>query len=364
MKISDIINSIEAIAPPVYQETYDNSGLITGNMQNQVEAALLTLDTTEAVIDEAIEKNCGLIISHHPIIFNGLKTITGKNYVERTVIKAIKNDIAIYAAHTNFDASRLGVNRQICKKLGLEKTNILSPLENTLYKLVTFVPNKDTDKVREAIFRVGAGQIGEYDSCSYNIDGTGTFRGSGTTNPYKGEKGKLHFEPETRIETILPKHLKSKVIDAMLRAHPYEEVAYDIYPLQNKYEQFGMGMYGELAQPLEGKTFLSLVKKQLNAGVLRHTSLLNRQITRVAVCGGTGGALLKNAILVKADAFITSDVKYHQFFDAENKIIIVDVGHFETEQFTKEAFYTLLNEKFPTFALYKSEQDTNPVNYF
>ncbi len=364
MKIKDIITSIEAIAPPVYQESYDNSGLITGNMQNQVEGVLLTLDTTEAVIDEAIEKNCGLVISHHPIIFNGLKTITGKNYVERTVIKAIKNDVAIYAAHTNFDASRLGVNQQICNRLGLQNTNILSPLENTLYKLVTFVPTNDADKVREAIFNAGAGQIGEYDSCSYNLEGTGTFRGSDSTNPYKGKKGKLHFEPETRVETIVPKHLKSKVINAMLQAHPYEEVAYDIYYMQNKYEQYGMGMYGNLEQPLDGKTFLTLVKKQLNAEVIRHTALLNKPISRVAICGGTGGFLLQNATGIKADAFITSDIKYHQFFDAENKIVMIDVGHFETEQFTKDAFYTLLNEKFPTFAFHKSERDRNPVNYF
>jgi dinuclear metal center YbgI/SA1388 family protein len=363
MIIRDILNWLERVAPPGYQESYDNAGLILGNSESAISSALITLDVTEAVIDEAINYGCGLIISHHPILFKGLKRINGNSYVERCVIKAIKNDIAIYAAHTNLDSVSNGVNSKICEKIGLTKTRILSPVKEMLLKLVTFVPVNHLDKVREAVFAAGAGQIGNYDKCSYNLEGSGTFRGGDDTTPFVGTKGEFHEEKEIRFETILPKHLKNKVVSALLNAHPYEEVAYDLYPLENEFSIVGSGMIGELAVAEDEKEFLSRISEIFDCKVIKHTGLLGRPVRKVAVCGGAGSFLLGKAIAEGADLFITGDFKYHDFFDAENKIVIADIGHYESEQFTKEVFHELLIKKFPTFALRSSEIKTNPVTY-
>lgn len=364
LQINKIINYLERFAPPALQENYDNSGLIVGDPEAEVSSALVTIDATEAVVDEAIEKKAGIIIAHHPVVFSGLKRLTGRNYVERTILKAVKNDVAIYAAHTNLDAVTGGVNSKICEKLALKNCRILQPVEGKLKKLVTFIPHNDAEKVRNAVFEAGAGHIGNYDYCGYNIDGTGSFRGSEDTNPYVGEKGKIHYEKEVRFETIFPGWLQGKILKAMIDSHPYEEVAYDIYPLENTFEQAGMGMIGELETPLSEKEFLSLLKKTFNTGCIKHTALKRKKVTRVAVCGGAGSFLLNQAISAKADFFVTGDFKYHQFFDAENKIVIADVGHYESEQFTKELFHELLMKKFPKFAVRFSEVNTNPVFYF
>jgi len=363
MKISDITGFLESIAPPAFQEQYDNSGLIIGNPQAAVSSALLTIDVTEEVIDEAIKKGCNIIIAHHPVVFKGLKRFNGSNYTERCVIKAIKNDIAIYAAHTNFDSIHGGVNTGICEKLGLKDCTILSPLKGHLLKLVTFIPRNHVKKVREAVFNAGAGHIGNYEKCSYNLDGTGTFMGNEDSNPFAGEKGKLHFEEETRFETILPKHLKSKVLNALLGAHPYEEVAYDFYELDNDYYGAGMGMVGLLEGEEDETEFLLKLKRIFKSKIIKHTRLLGKSVKKVAVCGGSGSFLLNNAISSGADIFITGDFKYHQFFDAEDKIVIADIGHYESEQFTKDVFYEILTKKFPKFAVRLSEVDTNPVEY-
>ena len=363
LKIKDIINELEKFAPLCIQENYDNAGLIVGNKEAVCNAALLTVDTTEDVVDEAINKGLNLIISHHPIVFSGLKSITGKNYIERTVIKAIKNDIAIYAAHTNFDSVISGVNAKISEKLNLTSCKVLHPEKNILKKLVTFIPNSNLEKVRQAIFDAGAGHIGNYDSCSYNIEGKGTFRALDKANPYVGEIGKIHFEEETRFETIFPKYLQSSVIKALIQTHPYEEVAYDIYSLDNEYNQIGMGMIGELITETDEIEFLNRIKEIFQVPVIRHTSFLNKKIKKVALCGGSGSTLLKDAIHSGADIFITGDFKYHQFFDAESKILIADIGHFESEQYTKELFYDILTKKFPNFAFHFSEVNTNPISY-
>jgi len=364
MKIKAITNFLEDLAPLKLQESYDNAGLILGDKNAEVSAALVTLDVTEAIVDEAIKIKANLIIAHHPIVFSGLKKITGKNYIERTLIKAIKHDVAIYAAHTNLDSVTGGVNGKICEKLGLENCKILQPAGGMLKKLVTYVPVDHANKVREAVFAAGAGQIGNYDSCSFNAHGQGTFRGSDTTNPFVGKKGEQHYENEIRVETIFPDYLQGKVINALIQAHPYEEVAYDIYSLDNKFDQIGAGMIGLLPKEKSETAFLRQLKKTFDVKMIRHTALQDKKVKKIAVCGGAGSFLLNQAIAAEADFFVTGDFKYHQFFDAENKIVIADIGHFESEQFTKELFYELLTKKFPKFAVHLSEVNTNPVFYF
>jgi dinuclear metal center YbgI/SA1388 family protein len=363
MKLKEIAAFLERLAPLMYQESYDNSGLQVGDPSMEVTGALVTLDVTEEVVEEAIKKGLNLVIAHHPLIFGGLRSVTGRNMVERVVMKAIKHDIAVYAAHTNIDVVRQGVNGKICEVIGLKNCRILEPVAGRLKKLVVFVPTEHAAKVRQAIFDGGAGVIGNYDSCSYNIEGTGSFRGGESTDPFAGEKGKLHFEPEVRIETIFPEHEKGRVITAMLRAHPYEEVAYDIYPLENKYHEIGMGMVGELEVPMEELHFLNLLKERFKTGVIRHSELLGKQVRKVAVCGGAGSSLLGKAIAEKADVFVSGDFKYHQFFEAGRKIVVADIGHFESEQYTREIFYDLLNKNFPKFAVHLSDVITNPIKY-
>ncbi len=363
LAVKDIIRCIEEFAPPAYQEPYDNSGLLVGNPGHQIESVLITIDVTEAVIDEAIAKKTGLIIAHHPLIFSGLKQITGHNMVGRCVIKAIKNDVAIYAAHTNMDSVFGGVNSKICEKIGLKNCKVLSPVNGHLCKLVTFVPLDYAEKVRSALFKAGAGDIGNYDSCSYNVEGTGTFRGGEGTDPFVGKQGVLHHEKEVRIETVFPKHIQHTLIKRLLEAHPYEEVAFDIYPLENKYKSVGIGMAGELPEGEDELTFLKRIKEAFKCRVVRHTPLRGKKVQKVAVCGGSGSQFLPVAIAAGADIFITGDYKYHQFFDAEGKIVIADLGHYESEQFTKDVFYEILIKKFPKFALHLSEVNTNPINY-
>ena len=363
MKIKDITNYLEKIAPLSYQESYDNSGLITGNKENELTGVLITLDTIEEVIEEAVEKGTNLIISHHPVIFKGLKKITGRNYVERSIIKAIKNDIAVYAIHTNLDNVHTGVNAMLCEKLNLQNCKILKPVKNELRKLVTFIPEDRTEQVRKAIFEAGAGHIGNYDNCSFTVSGSGTFKAGENTDPYVGKKNQIHFENENRIETIYPKHLEYKIIDALLKSHPYEEVAYDIYPLENVYDKVGAGMTGELEEATDALTFLKQMKNILKTKMIKHTKLSDKPIKKVALCGGAGSFLLYEAIKQKADIFISGDFKYHDFFDADNKIIIADPGHYETEQYTKELIYDILKKNFNNFACFLSEINTNPINY-
>jgi dinuclear metal center YbgI/SA1388 family protein len=363
MQLKQITNFIESVAPLAFQESYDNAGLIIGRPDDEISGILITLDVTEEILDEAISKNLNLIVCHHPIVFSGIKKLNGKTYIERCVTKAIKNDIAIYAAHTNLDSVFGGVNSKICEKLGLQNCRILAPTPGFLKKLVTFVPVADSEKVRNAIMEAGAGHIGNYDSCSFNQTGSGTFRGNDLTNPYVGERNQLHIEEETRIETIFPKHIQSKVIQALLQSHPYEEVAYDIFPLDNEYTQAGIGMIGELQEPIDELVFLRKLKETFNCEVIKHTQLLGKPIQKVAVCGGSGSTYLSKAMAQEADIFISGDFKYHQFFDAENQIIIADIGHYESEQFTKEVFYELLTKNFPKFAVHLSDFSTNPVSY-
>ena len=363
INIENITDFLESIAPLSYQESYDNSGLITGNKDTPLKGIMICLDSTEEVVNEALKKNCNLIISHHPIIFSGLKKINGKNYVERTIIASIKNDIAIYAIHTNLDNVSNGVNNMFAKKLGLINTRILSPKKRLLSKLVTFSPLEYAEKIRMALFKAGAGDIGNYSECSFNTLGDGTFNGNESSNPFVGEKGKTHIEKESRIETIFESHKQNTIIKALIEAHPYEEVPFDIYSLENSYSNVGSGMIGELVDNQEESEFLLNVKKVMKTGSLRHTALLGKPVKKVAICGGSGSFLLPDAIKEGANAFISADFKYHQFFDADKKIIIADIGHYESEQFTLELIETLILEKFSTFAVRLTTVNTNPIQY-
>lgn len=364
LPLKDIMLVLENFAPLSYQESYDNCGLLVGDKNMEVTGALLCLDCTEDVIEEALRRNCNLVIAHHPVIFGGLKKLTGSTYVERTVMSAIRNNIAIYAAHTNLDNVRAGVNKKIADKLGLINQQILAPKRSLLKKLITFAPASHAQQVRDALFAAGAGNIGHYSECSFNLEGTGTFKGNDQSQPFIGEKGLRSEEPETRIEVIFEGFKEAGILRALRASHPYEEVAFDVYALENQYQEVGSGIVAELANPMSGPDFLKLLKQVFKTGCVKYTELLNRPIRKVALCGGSGSFLLKNAIASGSDIYISSDFKYHEFFEAEQKIVIADIGHFETEQFTPEIFYEVLSNKFANFATYLAETHTNPVNYF
>ncbi len=364
IQLKEITRTMESLAPLSFQESYDNSGLQVGDHEMEVSGILITLDVTEEVLREAENLGFNLVISHHPVIFGGLNSLTGRNAPERIITEAIKKEIAIYSGHTNFDAIVGGVNTAMANRLGLVNQKILDPISGQLKKLVVFVPNEHLEKVRLAMFDAGAGHIGAYDQCSFNLEGKGTFRGSEGSDPFVGEPGLLHQEPETRVETIVPAHVVGTVVRAMERAHPYEEVAYDLYPLENKYELGGMGMVGDLEEPLDEEVFMSFIKDRFGVSVIRHSALSGKPVKKVALCGGAGSFLLGKAKASGADVFVTGDFKYHQFFEADGKIVVIDMGHFESEQFTRELFYDLLMKNFPKFAVRLSEIDTNPIKYF
>jgi len=363
MIIQEVIDLIEDFAPTEYAEDFDNVGLLVGDSSAEISGALITLDTLEATVAEAIEKNCNLIISFHPIIFSGLKKLTGKDYVERTVLKAIKNDIAIYAIHTALDNQRKGVNDMICEKIGLKNREMLIPRRDSIKKLTTFVPLKDADKLRKALFEAGAGSIGNYEHCSFNISGKGSFKGNEDSNPVIGEKGKVHFEEESQIGVTYPSHLESKILKSLFHSHPYEEVAYEIHSLENKNQHLGMGMIGELESEIDEELFLKSLKNTFKSGCVRHSKLLKKPIKKVAVLGGSGAFAINNAKAAGADIFITADLKYHDFYKAEEKLVLADIGHYESEQFTKNLLYYFLSKKISSFALILADTNTNPIHY-
>jgi dinuclear metal center YbgI/SA1388 family protein len=367
MKIKGITQFLETIAPPQYQEGYDNSGLIVGDPMTEVTGVLVSLDCIEMIIEEAIERGCNLVVAHHPIVFKGLKRFTGKNYVERTILKAIKNDIAIYAIHTNLDNMlHSGVNERICERLGLQNCRILAPKQQTLMQLTAFVPKLHTQDVLNALFAAGAGQIGDYKNCSFRTEGVGTFLPTGTAKPVIGVLNKLKTIEEDRIEVIFERFLEKKIMSALRKAHPYEEVAHYLHVLENQNWTVGSGMIGEIATNTEGVSeldFLQFLKERMTAGCVKYTALLGKKIKKVAVCGGAGGFLLNHAIGAGADVFVTADYKYHEFFDADSKIVIADIGHFESEQFTIDLLCDILQKQFAELSVFSTNKVTNPVNY-
>src|SRR5690606_19345081 len=364
MIVQEVINHLEAFSPLAYAEDFDNVGLLVGNKNMPITGILVTLDTLETVVDEAIETKCNLIVSFHPIIFKGLKKLTGNTYVERVVIKAIKHDIAIYSMHTSLDNAFQGVNDMICNQLQLTNKQILIPQKQTIKKLTTYVPVEEAEQLRTALFKAGAGNIGNYSDCSFNVEGTGTFNGNDHSNPTKGEKGQIHYEKETQISVTYAKHLESQILKALFKTHSYEEVAYEITTLENTNQHIGMGMIGDLSTAMDEADFLNYVKVHMNTTHIRHSGFLNEKIQKVAVLGGSGSFAIDAAKRAGADAFITSDLKYHDFFTAENSILLVDIGHYESEQFTKNILVAYLTKKITNFAVVLSKTITNPVKYF
>ena len=363
VRIKDIANALEMFAPLPLQDGFDNAGLQIGLTEAEVAGVLLCLDVTEAVVDEAVASGCNLIVSHHPLIFSPLKRITGSNYIERCVIKALANGIAIYSAHTNIDNAPGGVNYRIAEKLGLQNVRILVPKEDALLKLAVYVPTSAADAVRSALFAAGCGNIGNYDSCSYNIDGFGTFKANEGCNPFCGEVGELHREQEVRIETVLPAYLKNKVIAALLKAHPYEEPAFDIYQLKNSWGSVGSGVIGELPAECDEVEFLQCVKEKFGVGSVRHTPLLDKGVKRVALCGGAGGSFAGAAMAAGADVYITGEARYHDLFNYTGKMVMAVIGHYESEQYTMDIFREIVERACPGVKVMKTTVNTNPVNY-
>ncbi|MBK8701544.1 MAG: Nif3-like dinuclear metal center hexameric protein [Saprospiraceae bacterium] len=363
-KINDLLLILNAFAPYPLQEEYDNSGLLTGDRESEVKRVLVCLDCTEEVISEAISLGCNVVIAHHPIIFKGLKSLTGKNYVEKTVILAIRHEIAIISCHTNLDNVLMGVNAKIAEKLGLQHTRILSPKENTLKKLTFFVPDSHLEVVSDAIHQAGAGQIGNYKDCAFMVEGTGSFIPNGAASPYSGAANVKSFEKEVRVEVILPVSSESSVLKALKHSHPYEEIAYYLHTLDNVNQEIGAGMVGELPDEMPVESFLDFLKVRMELKVIRHTKLVRNMVKKVALCGGSGSFLTSKALLAGADVFISADFKYHDFFDAEDKIIIADIGHYESEKYTIELLFDLISNNFSNFALHYSTRNTNPVNYY
>ena len=363
MIVQDVITHLEALAPLTYAEEFDNVGLLVGDKTTKLTGVLITLDTLEAVVDEAIETNCNLIVSFHPIIFKGLKKITGKSYVERVLIKAIEHKIAIYAIHTALDNVFEGSNAGLCEILGLHHKAILIPQAGTIKQLTTYVPENDAETVRTALFESGAGSLGNYDHCSFNSSGTGTYKGNENSNPVIGEKNILQNVTETKITISFEKHLEKIILKALLNSHPYEEVAYEIISLENKNQHIGMGMIGQLEQPMNEVLFLEFVKTRLNCSVIRHSKLLDSPIQKVAVLGGSGSFAIEAAKAAGADAFISSDLKYHDFFRAENDLLLADIGHYESEAHIKNILVAYLKKKITNFAVVLSKTNTNPVKY-
>ena len=364
MKIKALTQILEKIAPPQYQEVYDNAGLIVGNPATEIMGVLVCLDSTEAVILEAIERGCNVVVAHHPIVFKGLKKLNGKNYVERTVLLAIKNDVAIYAIHTNLDNMlHNGVNTKIAEKLGLTNLKILAPKRQILTKLTTFVPISDSQKVLDALYAAGAGNIGNYENCSFRTEGIGSFKPVGTANPHIGTLNKVEEVAENRLEVIFPSHLERAILAALRVAHPYEEVAFYVQSLENAHQEVGAGIVGELLESMTEMGFLEFLKTTMQAGVVRFTAPLSKNVKRVAICGGAGSFLLPQAIGSSADVFVTADFKYHEFFDADGRILIADIGHFESEQYTIDLLIDILRKEKPDLEIFPTSILTNPVNY-
>ena len=363
MKIKQILTILEEMAPLAYAEDFDNVGLLVGDQESEATGVLVCHDALESVIEEAITKKCNLVVCFHPILFSGLKKITGKNYVERSILKAIKNDIAIYAIHTALDNHKNGVNKIFCDALGLKKTKVLVPKQNFIQKLVTYTIPENVEQVRNALFDAGAGKIGNYEDCSFNSQGIGTYMGNENSNPEIGERFEFVEAPEIKIEVTFEKHLQNKILNTLFANHVYEEVAYEIYDLQNTHQNIGLGMIGELENPMSETEFLTFVKDKMQCGGIRHSALLGKSVSKVAVLGGSGSFANKNAIQAGATMFLTADLKYHNFYEAENQIVLADIGHFESERYTKNYIVDFLKEKITNFAIVLSEENTNPVKY-
>jgi dinuclear metal center YbgI/SA1388 family protein len=365
--ISKILEQLQILAHPSLQESYDNAGLIAGELQNPCTGVMCCLDVTEDVLEECMQTGSNLIVAHHPVIFSPLKKLRPISFSEKILIKAIKNDIAIYAIHTNYDNVYSGVNLALSKKIGLKMHDlrILEPKGDKIAKLYTFIPPEFEAKLKKGLFEAGAGTIGKYSECSFSTSGRGNFKPMEGTNPFIGKSGGITEEvKETKLEVIFPIWLKSEIIAALKENHPYEEVAYEIILTENEHQEIGSGMIGQIHEEINEHQFLELIRKNLEVPMLRHSAKTGRLIKKVAFCGGAGSFLISKAIKAGADAFLTADLKYHDFFAADSKLILIDIGHFESEIASIDYLCTYLRRKFPTFAVLHSKVNTNPVHYF
>ncbi len=363
MKIKEVLDALERFAPLPFQDGFDNAGLQVGLTDAEVTGALLCLDVTEPVVDEAVAMGANLIVAHHPLLFHGRKSITDGDYVGRCLLEAIRHGVAIYAAHTNLDNLAGGVNFEIARRLGLQQVRILSPKEGMLLKLAVYVPESHADLLRGALFEAGCGAIGRYDNCSFSTEGTGTFRAGADTRPYCGRPGELYTGREVRVETVLPAYRKGAVLKALLENHPYEEPAYDFYPLSQGWSGVGSGVVGMLPEKMSEAGFLGRVKEVFSVACLRHNALTGRSVKRVALCGGAGAFLIPEALKAGADVFLTGEIKYHEFFGYEGRILLAEAGHYETEQFTPYLLQETLQRLCPSLPVQCTKVRTNPIHY-
>lgn len=371
MQVSDVLSLLNQWAPLCYSEDFDNTGLLVGHPESEVKGILVSLDTLENVIDEAISKDCNLVVSFHPIIFSGLKSLEPKDYVSRTVVKAIKNDIAIIAIHTALDNMPHGVSWGMAQALALQNTRVLLPKQDVLFKLITYVPQQSATQVRNALFETGAGALGNYTECSFNLEGTGTFKPLDGAHPTIGEIGVQHKEPEIQVQVTFIQHQKNRLIAALKKAHPYEEVAYDIIPLNQACPEVGMGLIGTLPESMTFEALLQTLKSSFNCGCVKYSDNKLKEIKTVAVLGGSGSFAIDKAKALGAQAYITSDLKYHDYFKGQEDFAVLDIGHYESEQFTKDLIVDYLSKKITNFApslprvkVLKSNVKTNPISYY
>ncbi|MEM7382819.1 MAG: Nif3-like dinuclear metal center hexameric protein [Bacteroidota bacterium] len=362
-RVRDIASHLEQLAPLAYQESYDNAGLIVGDAGARVTGVLICLDVTEAVLAEAQAQHCNLIVAHHPIIFQPIKQLTHSGYAARCIIQAIKQDIAIYAIHTNLDSVAQGVNKRLAQSLNLQQLAILSPKSGTLSQLTTFVPPSALEPVLQALYQAGAGHMGNYTHCSFVSTGTGSFQPTAGAQPYIGTSNHIEKVTEHRVEVAFPTYLTKTILAALKQTHPYEEVAYYIQSLENSHPGVGIGMMGTLPQALPSREFLQYLQTQMSLGCVRHSAPITRPIQKIALCGGAGRKLLPEALRQQADAFITADVKYQDFFNAAGHILLADIGHYESELATKDLIYDWLSEKFANVTVLGCKTVTNPVHY-
>ncbi|MBP5687674.1 MAG: Nif3-like dinuclear metal center hexameric protein [Muribaculaceae bacterium] len=362
MKVKEITDAIEAVAPLYLQESWDNSGMQVGDQDSEVTGVVLCTDVREEIVDEAIERGANMIISHHPLLFRGLKKIVGRSYQERIVAKAIKNDITIYCAHTNMDSAVGGVNFKMAEKLGMTGVRVLDPQQGTQRKIVVFVPTEAVAMVEKAMCDAGAGRLGNYDNCTYSMNGEGHYRALDGAEPWAGKVGEKHSEPEVRLEVLVHKALCGRVVAAMIKAHPYEEPAFDIIALENGDKYAGLGVIGDV-EPQDARGFLEKVKNAFEVEAVRYSGNLDRQVRRVAMCGGAGADFIGLAMSQGADVYITGDMKYHEFQGNEERIILADIGHYESEHYTKEIFYDIISKKNPNFAVDFAKSEKNQVKY-
>ncbi len=369
MRCSEIITYFEEWAPKEISWQRDNVGLQVGSFEREVKNILISLDFTDRVLDDAIKKRCNLIITHHPFLFNPLRKIdTSKDRKSILLEKLIKNDITLYSAHTNLDFTKEGVSFQLARKLKLKNISFLVNLKSNQYKIIVFVPADAVDKVAQAIFNAGGGIIGQYSHCSFRTPGVGTFFGSEKTNLAVGKKISFEKIDEVKLEVLVNSWKQHKVISAMIKSHPYEEVAYDVIPVENSNVNYGSGAVGELENPISPGDFLNHVVRNLKIKNFRYTKGKNSKIRRVAVCGGSGSDLIRDAVNQNADAFITADLKYHTFQDYEGKIMLVDAGHYETEIHSldevKRRLTNFLHERNSKVKIFKYSGSTNPIVFF